>query len=104
MRRRGGPKSHKALANPFWSVKKDNESHDGRSVGSQLSLHGRLVVNRLPSTHVDLAEELEEISSDEEGQNHSSRKLVQYRLEAFDVGCHFSGKTPRGDIFSFFSR
>ena len=89
-RRRGLGKLGKKLVNPFWGVEEDNESDNcDDSMLSNMSVRGRLVVNRIPhQDDVDRASGIEEEIGDEESQsqnNKTRRRSTQYRLQALDV-------------------
>lgn len=89
MRQRIVPKNRSKAVNPFWAVKKHKECHDSVSIGSNFSLHGRLVVNRIPLVDEDVEGEHEKDSDDEEAQIDCGWNSPQYRLEAFDVSYSF---------------
>lgn len=110
-RRRGISKFGKKLVNPFWGVHKTNGSDgdDDKSMESQFSMHGRLVVNRL-SVDDDEGEDekINNLEADERGHGDDddgedsiiilegqrpvpSKKISQYRLESLEVSSHLYG-------------
>jgi hypothetical protein len=93
-RRRGLKKFGKKLVNPFWGVQEGGDDSDGessdddaKSMESHISMHGRLVVNRLAIDDEGLEGDYEG-NDDVESLRTEAEHFVQYRLEALDVSCN----------------
>ena len=69
------------------NLQNEDAGRDTRFRSSSVALCGRFVANRMPRTDEDNVENFQDDTSDILASRDVTTKLVQYRLEAFDVSC-----------------